>query len=118
MGSWGTSNYKPAFAPLILTVRLRFRLIAPANTDITQFWDTNTVWIPLKDGTVQRTTYSPGLNPYQNQYRRGVFTWNMDAGLIKNVPLTEKVNLRLNVDAFNVLNHPGRRIASAEPAGS
>src|SRR5215467_8933754 len=68
---------------------------------------TKRVWIPLKDGTVQRTTYSPGLNPYQNQYMRGVFTWNMDAGLIKNFPISERVNLRLNVDAFNVLNHPG-----------
>ena len=110
------SNYKPAFAPLIPYGTTALPANAPANTDITQFWDTNTVWIPLKDGTVQRTTYSPGLNPYQNQYRNGVITWGLDAGLIKNFPITERVNLRLNVDAFNVLNHPGLRIPSAEPA--
>ena len=87
--------------------RRRFRPNAPGNTDVSQFWDTNTVWIPLKDGTVQRTTYNPGLNPFQNQYFNGVFTWTMDAGLIKNTPIAEKINLRFNADAFNVLNHPG-----------
>ena len=100
-------NYKPAFAPLIPYGTTTLPANAPANTDISQFWDTNTVWIPLKDGTVQRTTYSPGLNAFQNQYFRGVFTWTMDAGLIKNIPITDKFNLRFNADAFNVLNHPG-----------
>jgi hypothetical protein len=107
-GIMGVPNgYKPAFAPLIPQGQTSLPAFAPANTDVSQFWDTNTVWIPLKDGTVQRTTYSPGINPYQNQYRPGVITWTIDAGLIKNFPIKERVNLRLNVDAFNVLNHPG-----------
>lgn len=109
-------NYKPFFAPLIPTGSTSLPANAPANTDIAQFWDTNTVWIPLKDGTAQRTTYAPGINPFQNQYLSGVITWGLDAGLIKNFRLGEKVNLRFNMDAFDVLNHPGRPIASAEPA--
>ena len=56
---------------------------------------------------MQRTTYGPGTNPFQNQYFRGVFTWTMDAGLIKNVSISERVFLRFQADAFNVLNHPG-----------
>jgi hypothetical protein len=100
-------NYKPFFSPLIPNGSTALPANAPTNTDITQFWDTNTVWIPLKDGTVQRTTYAPGINPFQNQYLPGVITWGLDAGLIKNFRITEKVNLRFNMDAFNVLNHPG-----------
>src|SRR5262249_41987317 len=94
-------NYKAAFAPLVPQGSTASPPNAPAGTDVSQFWDTNTVWIPLKDGTVQRTTYAPGTNPYQNQYRPGVITWGLDAGLIKNIPITEKVNLRFNMDAFN-----------------
>ena len=44
-------NYKPFFAPLIPTGSTALPANAPANTDVSQFWDTNTVWIPLKDGT-------------------------------------------------------------------
>jgi len=111
------SNYKPAFAPLIPYGSTSLPAYAPANTDVSQFWDTNTVWIPLKDGTVQRTTYAPGLNPYQNQYRPGVITWGLDAGLIKNFPISERVNLRFNADAFNVLNHPGTPNAISGTSG-
>lgn len=32
--------------------------------------------------------------------------FNIDAGLAKNVPLTEKLSLQFRADAFNVLNHP------------
>jgi hypothetical protein len=100
-------GYKAAFAPLIPQGSTALPPNAPVGTDVSQFWDTNTVWIPLKDGTVQRTTYAPGTNPFQNQYVPGVFTWGFDAGLIKNFAITERVNLRFNMDAFNVFNHPG-----------
>jgi hypothetical protein len=71
----------------------------------------------LKDGTVQRTTYAPGINPFQNQYLPGVITWGLDAGLIKNFRITERVNLRFNMDAFNVLNHPGTPNAISGTSG-
>jgi hypothetical protein len=100
-------GYKPAFAPLIPQGTTALPANAPAGTDVSAFWDTSTVWIPLKDGSVQRTTYAPGTNPLQNQLLPGVFTWVFDAGLIKNIAITERVNLRFNMDAFNVLNHPG-----------
>ena len=31
----------------------------------------------------------------------------MTASVFKTVPITERVSLRLNLDAFNVFNHPG-----------
>ncbi|MBI3207970.1 MAG: hypothetical protein HYZ37_03595 [Candidatus Solibacter usitatus] len=110
-------NYKPMFAPLIPQGTTARPANAPAGTDVSQFWDTNTVWIPLKDGTVQRTTYAPGTNPFQNQYVPGVLTWGLDAGLIKNFQIRENINLRFNVDAFNVLNHPGTPNAISGTSG-
>ena len=56
---------------------------------------------------MQRTTYAPGFHPLQNQYIPGVWQWGLDAGLVKNFRLTERANLRFNMDAFNVLNSPG-----------
>ena len=110
-------NYKPAVAPLIPQGTTALPANAPANTDVSQFWDTNTVWIPLKDGSVQRTTYAPGVYPLSNQYLPGVLQWGLDAGLVKNVHITERVNLRFNMDAFNVFNHPGTPNAISSGSG-
>lgn len=46
-------------------------------------------------------------NPYGHTVLRGPFNWEADASLFKVFPLTEKVALRVNVDAFNVFNHQG-----------
>jgi hypothetical protein len=99
-------NYNAAAAPLIPTGATALPPNAPAGTNVQQFWDTNTVWIPLKNGTVQRTTYDNGLHPWRNQYLPGARQWGMDASLFKFVNLTEKVVLRFNIDVFNVFNHP------------
>jgi hypothetical protein len=82
---------------------------APANTNISSFWDTNTVWIPLKDGTVQRTTYNNGLNPWRNQYmpNGGPRQWSLDSSAFKSVRVGERLTVRFNADFFNVFNHPG-----------
>jgi len=101
------ANYKPAVTPLIPWGSTTMPANAPAGTNISTYWDTNTVWIPLKNGTTVRTTYNPILNPFQNQWFPGVLQWNQNASLFKVIPIKERVNLRLNADFFNVFNHPG-----------
>ena len=72
------------------------------------FYETNTVFVPLKDGTTQRTTYDNGLHPLQNQYVLGPMIWNMAASAFKSVRLTERTYLRVNADFLNnVFNMPG-----------
>ena len=44
-------------------------------------------------------------NPFGHTVLNGPWNWNADASLFKLLPITERVNLRLNVDAFNVFNH-------------
>ena len=99
-------SYKAAASPLIPAGTTALPPNAPAGTNVQQFWDTNTVWIPLKNGTVQRTNFDNGLHPWRNQYLPGVRQWGMDASLFKFVNLTEGLVLRLNIDMFNVFNHP------------
>ena len=100
------ANYKPAGSPLIPWGTTALPANAPAGTNLQSFWDTNTAWVPLNNGTVQRTTFQDNLHPWRNQFLSGVNQWFMDASLFKFVKIGEQMNLRFNVDFFNVLNNP------------
>jgi hypothetical protein len=77
-----------------------------AGTNIASFYNTNTVWVPSTNGTVQRTTWS-GLASLRQQYMSGIRQWGLDASLVKNIVIKERADFRLQCDFFNVLNHPG-----------
>ena len=76
--------------------------------------NTNNVLVPLKNGTNQLVAYDNGLNPLRNQWVAGPWLTNLSASLYKTVPITERVKLRINLDAFNVLNQPGLGTPSTE----
>jgi hypothetical protein len=95
-------NYRPSSQPVI-----PIPAKAVPNDPLAQFYDSNTVWVSLKDGTDQRTTLDTGLHPWRNQFLSGPWNFGLDASLFKNVRMGERVNLRLNADFFNVLNNPG-----------
>jgi hypothetical protein len=94
------SGLKPAVTPLV-----------PYGTPgaVTGDYDTNNVYIVLSNGTRQQVAYNTGLNPFRNQYRLGPFNWVMDSSIRKTFKFTEsgRVNLRVALDVFNVLNNPG-----------
>jgi len=96
------SNYQPSVQPL---------WPYPANPNPSdpnyQWYGSNTVWVPLKDGSVQRLTYNNNLHPLTNQYLPSVRQWGLDASLFKSVRFKERYEVRFNADFFNVLNHPG-----------
>src|SRR5262249_44444562 len=111
------SSYVPFATRLIPWGSTTLPANAPANTDITAFWDTNTVWVPLKDGTPQRTSYGGFVDPLQNQYLLGPMLWNMSASMFKTVKLTERFLLRLNADFLNnVFNMPGTFLPGPTPS--
>jgi hypothetical protein len=99
-------DYKPAVSPLIPWGSTTLPANAPPGTNVASFWDTNNVWVPLKDGSVQRLGYNNNLHPWRNQYLPGVRQWRLDVSLYKNLPITEEVGLRINLDVFNVFNAP------------
>ena len=78
------------------------------------FNDNNNVLVPLKNGTNQLVAYDTGLNPWRNQVLPGPWLTNLTASVYKMIPITEKVSVRLNLDAFNVLNQPGLPLPSGE----
>jgi hypothetical protein len=108
------SNYKPSTAPLIPQGQTALPPNAPAGTNVSSFWDTNNVWIPLSNGTVQRVVYNNNLNPWRNQYVPLPWQWFQDASAFKFIAITEKVVLRFNVDFFNVFNHPNNPTSIAD----
>ena len=65
------------------------------------FYETNTVFVPLQNGTLQRTTLGGFVDPMQNQFMLGPMQWNMSASAFKTVRVTERVLLRVNVDFLN-----------------
>jgi hypothetical protein len=94
------SNYKPAQSPI--NPIPASGVVADAN-----FNDNNNVLVPLKNGQNQLVAYDDGLNPFRNQVMPGPWLTNLTASLYKSIPITERVVLRINLDAFNVLNNPG-----------
>jgi hypothetical protein len=99
-------NYQPAAQYLIPWGSTALPANAPANTNVSSFWDTNTAWVPLNNGSVVRTTFNDGLHPWRNQYRNGPNQWFQDASLFKFINIREQLKLRINLDAFNVFNNP------------
>jgi hypothetical protein len=87
--------------------------VATGSVDA-NFNNTNNVFVRLKDGTNQLVAYDTGLNPLRNQFVNGPWITNLSASLYKRVAITEKVSLRVNLDAFNVLNQPGIGTPSTE----
>ena len=46
-------------------------------------------------------------NPFGHTALRGPMLWEADVSLFKVFPITERMSVRLNFDAFNVFNHQG-----------
>ena len=99
---------------------------APAGDKVgtTTYFGTNDVLMSGVNGTTKPTEVGYGdipgnndngssesaidvTNPFGHTALPGPWEWSADASLFKLFPITERVNLRLNVDAFNVFNHQG-----------
>ncbi len=104
------TNYKPSHQPVIPIPADGGRPGDP----LAPYYDTNTVWVPLKNGTLQRVAMDTNLHPWRNQFVPGPWNFGLDASVFKTVRLGEQFLLRFNVDFFNVLNNPG----TPQPASS
>jgi hypothetical protein len=101
------ASYTAAQTPLIPWGSTTLPANAPANTNISTYWDTNTAWVKLQNGSVVRTTYNTNYNPWQSQYLPAPWIFGLNASLFKNFAIAEGVRLRFNADFFSVLNNPG-----------
>ena len=100
------SNYTPSSQPI--------NPAPPAGTTVDpNFNDTNNVIVRLANGTNQLVAYDTGLHPWRNQAVHGLWINSTNASLYKSVAVTERVNLRVSVDAFNVFNQPGMALPNS-----
>jgi hypothetical protein len=93
------ANYTPYLAPV-------------NNTPGTPNFGNNNVTVTLNNGKQVVTGYSPGpvgANPYSQTVLLGPYNFNADISLYKVFTITERVKLRLNVDAFNAFNIQGMK---------
>jgi hypothetical protein len=92
------ANYAPYLAPI-------------NNMPGTANYGNNNVPITLKNGTQVLASYSPGpsgANPFSQTVLLGPYNYTTDISLYKVFSVTERVKLRVNVDAFNAFNIQGR----------
>ena len=102
-------SYKPFQTPLIPTPKDGGSSADPNFP----FYESNTVFVPLKNGTMQRTDLNTNLHPMRNQYLLGPMVWSMNASAFKSIRLREQMFLRFNIDFFNAFNMPGTRQADS-----
>jgi hypothetical protein len=95
-------NYVPAEGPVNPWPK-GYQAGAPVSND----WDTNNVYVKLKNGTTVSVAEDTGLHPWRQQYHTGPFNWTTDASLLKFFTLKERLRLRINFDLFNVFNVQG-----------
>lgn len=80
----------------------------------------NNIPVKLANGTTVTTPYAPGpsganigsisssaANPFYHSVLNGPFNWSADLSVFKVFPISEVMNVRINVDAFNVFNVQG-----------
>ncbi len=80
------------------------------NTPGTTNFGNNNVNVTLKNGTTVLTGYNPGpagANPYSMAMLEGPINFSTDLSLYKVFDLSERMKLRINVDAFNAFNIQG-----------
>jgi hypothetical protein len=80
------------------------------NDCTTSNYATNNVQVALLNGSNPTVGYSPGpynTNTFSHTVLNGPKNYTIDLSVFKVFPITEKSNLRFNVDAFNALNMQG-----------
>jgi hypothetical protein len=106
------SNYHAAEAPL-WPYPADYLTLNPSTDPNYGYYGTNTVFVPLNNGTTQSVSYG-ALNPFINNFVASTHNWDFDASLGKNFQMTERVRLRIQMDAFNAPNVPGN---TSQPGG-
>jgi hypothetical protein len=92
------ADYKPYLAPI-------------NNTPGTANFGNNNVSVPLKNGSQVVTGFNPGpagSNAFSQTILQGPKNYQANISLYKEFSFTERMRLRVNLDAFNAFNIQGR----------
>lgn len=98
------TDYKPSNTPIYPTPASG---IPAGGTVPANLYETNAVFVTLKDNSTVQTSLNTNLHPWRNQYLRGPWSFGLDASLFKSVRIGEVATVRFNADFFGVMNNPG-----------
>jgi hypothetical protein len=110
-------TYKPAAAPL-WPYPADYRSRSAATDPNYGNYGNNYIWLPVTNQaapyrlTLNGATAGSPLHPWINQPIQSTNLWSVDAALVKNFMIRERVNLRFQADFFNVFNTPGNPFAA------
>lgn len=93
-----------------------YRSLSAKTDPLYGYYGTNTVFIPLKEGTQQQVAYG-ALNPFINQPVLSTNLWNVDASLFKSFKIKERLTLRPQFGFFNVFNVAGNSASPIDNTG-
>jgi hypothetical protein len=96
------TNYTPYEQPIDTVYGTPYYNTDDVTMNLTNGSQVSSVQFNENSGTSPTNT-----NRYAHTYIAGPKNWESDLSLFKVFPVTERFNLRLNVDAFNFLNHQG-----------
>ncbi|HEV2484891.1 MAG TPA: carboxypeptidase-like regulatory domain-containing protein [Terracidiphilus sp.] len=111
------SNWTPYSAPSDQGCGAPTTVKGVLTANVDKYYGSDYINMTTTDGKTAPLAYSPGSsgsNPYDKTVLNGPFNWSADASIFKVFPITERWNLRFNMDAFNVFNVQGMN----NPSGS
>jgi hypothetical protein len=109
------STYQPSVSPII-PYPTNYPSLNSKTDPLYGYYGTNTVWIPLNDGTLQQVGYG-AVNPFINQPVLSTWLSNWDASLFKSLSIKERAKLRVQFDFFNVFNIAGNNPTPIDNTG-
>jgi hypothetical protein len=99
------ANYKPAAAPLY-PYPANYPSLSPDTDPKYDLYGTSDVLFNLNDGSTGRANKAD-LHPWINNYVPSSWLFNTDASIYKVFRFSERIQLRVQCDFFNVFNQPG-----------
>jgi hypothetical protein len=111
------ADYKAAGAPL-WPYPADYRSRSAATDPNYGNYGNNYVWFPVTNQAapyrmnVNGASAGSPLHPWINQPIQSTNLWTVDAALVKNFTIRERLNLRFQADFFNVFNNPGNPFAA------
>lgn len=104
------SDYQPYSAP----INTDYNPSTPCGKAQDKYYNTNDVQINLANGKTDVQGFDPGpngggwgINPWAKTFLNGPMNYTVDLSVFKVFPITERVRMRFNADAFNALNVQG-----------
>ena len=89
------------------TCNLGINALGQSGCTAIQYLDKTAFQTPQSNSTASTAQYLLGNAPRNHAFQlRAPYIWNIDTGLRRTIPIHESINLVIEADCLNTLNHP------------